>query len=203
MLEGEGLSKVLPGVNTFEDGVQIYRRFYMEEKERDNGVLAIDILKSSHQPYISVARIISVLGYNGVHNLLGLVHTAGTVSDSLPPPRSALLSALQQPYNRDVKGSTLTDGARALAKHFSRSSSKYWGSLDGSDSRKNKAAMDIITCLISSCCWLNLHVVPPHGVVFEIRDANGYGARWSGDGSKFIGFLEPYMKDGHLRRWRH
>lgn len=32
----------------------------------------------------------------------------------------------------EVKGSTLTDGARALAKHFSRSSSKYWGSFDGS-----------------------------------------------------------------------
>lgn len=52
------------------------------------------------------------------------------------------------------------------------------------DSSKNKAAMDIITRLTSSCCWLNLHIVPPHGVVFEIRDADAYGARWSEDGSK-------------------
>lgn len=48
-----------------------------------------------------------------------------------------------------------------------------------------------------------MHIVPPHGVVFEIRDANGYGARWSKDGSKFIGFLEPYMEDGHSKGWRH
>lgn len=30
-----------------------------------------------------------------------------------------------------VEHSTLTHGARALAKHAERSSSKYWGSIDG------------------------------------------------------------------------
>lgn len=32
----------------------------------------------------------------------------------------------------EIKGCTLTHGARALAKHANRSSSKYWGSLKGS-----------------------------------------------------------------------
>lgn len=31
---------------------------------------------------------------------------------------------------------------------------------------------------------MNIHIVAPHGVVFEIRIAEGYGARWSKDGNK-------------------
>lgn len=103
----------------------------------------------------------------------------------------------------EVESCTLTDGARALAKHVNRSSQKFWGNFDGSDSNKNQLAMDVITRVIANCCWLNMHIVPPHGAVFEIRVADGYGARWSQDGTKFIGFLEPYMEDGHLRGWKH
>lgn len=52
------------------------------------------------------------------------------------------------------------------------------------DSNKNRLAMDVIGPLIAYCCWLNVHIVQPHGIVFEIRVADGYGARWSEDGSK-------------------
>lgn len=103
----------------------------------------------------------------------------------------------------EIKGSALTHGARALAKHAERSRDRYWGILGGSDSTKNRLAMNVISCLIVSCCWSNIHVVPQHGAVFEIRVADGYGARWSKDGTKFIGFLEPYIEDGHSRRWKH
>uniref|UniRef100_A0A2P2P524 Uncharacterized protein n=1 Tax=Rhizophora mucronata TaxID=61149 RepID=A0A2P2P524_RHIMU len=62
--------------------------------------------------------------------------------------------------------------------------------------------MDVIGQLMGSCCWSNMHIIPQHGVVFEIRVVEGYGARWSGDGTKFIGFLEPYMEDGHAKGWK-
>ncbi|MBA0648333.1 hypothetical protein Goarm_012969, partial [Gossypium armourianum] len=136
------------------------------------------------------------LSYEGVQSLLGLAHTTGTISDALPPPKSTLLSSFMLSYNPDVKGSTLTHGARALAKHVNRSSNKYWGNLNGSgellccpssifpDSNKNKLAMGVIMDLISNSCWLNMYTVQPHGDVFEIRVAEGYGARWSKDGYK-------------------
>lgn len=41
-------------------GVQIYRKFYVEEKERLNGVLAICVSKLATQPYITLATILSV-----------------------------------------------------------------------------------------------------------------------------------------------
>lgn len=97
----------------------------------------------------------------------------------------------------------MTDGARSFAKHVNRSSDQFWGTFCGNDSVKNKLAMDVINHLITHCCWLNMHIVPPHHVVFEIRVSDGYGARWSEDGTKFIGFLEPYMEDGRSKGWKH
>lgn len=41
-------------------GVQIYRKFYTEEKERSNGVLAICVSKLPLQPYISLASMLFV-----------------------------------------------------------------------------------------------------------------------------------------------
>ncbi|KAJ8774785.1 hypothetical protein K2173_017231 [Erythroxylum novogranatense] len=88
MLEAEGLGKVLPGVETIEEGVKIYRSFYTEERERSNGVLAILVLKLAAQPYLVLASLLSELSYSGLQSLLGLGHTAGSVSGALPPPRS-------------------------------------------------------------------------------------------------------------------
>lgn len=46
--------------------------------------------------------------------------------------------------------------------------------------------------------------LPAHfSKVFEVRTAEGYGARWLADGSDFRGFLEPQMQDGHAKGWRH
>lgn len=41
-------------------GVQVYRKFYSEEKELSNGVLGIHVKKSVAQPFIVLSRIISV-----------------------------------------------------------------------------------------------------------------------------------------------
>ncbi|KAL5543203.1 hypothetical protein UlMin_010913 [Ulmus minor] len=202
MLEAEGLAKVLPGVKSVEEGVEIYRKFYTEEKERSNGVLGICVSKVTAQPYISLASIISELSYGGLQYLLGLTNTKGTIENALPPPRSTLMSSFILPYRSNVKGSRLTHGARALGKHAHRSGNNYWGTLDGSDDNKNRIALAAISHLITHCCWLNVHIVPPHGDVFEIRVFKGYGARWSKDGSKFIGFLEPYTEDGHSTGWK-
>ncbi|KAK1286969.1 hypothetical protein QJS10_CPB19g00717 [Acorus calamus] len=134
MLEVENLNSVLPGVESIDEGVLIYRKFYTEEKEKANGVLAICVSKPVLQPYFAMATILSGLGYDGVGALLGMKHTPGTILDALPPPRSSLLSSFMAPHRPDVKGSTLIDGARALAKHVNRSKDGWWGSFRGSGS---------------------------------------------------------------------
>ncbi|XP_020584467.1 uncharacterized protein LOC110027395 isoform X6 [Phalaenopsis equestris] len=143
------------------------------------------------------------LGSEGVGALLGMMHTAGTVSDALPPPKSQLLSSFMKLYRPNSEGSTLTDAARSLAKHTHRSSEGWWGSFRGGDSEKNRLALEIVRRLLNECCWMNVYDIPTHGRVFEIRVHEGYGARWSHDGSKFIGFLEPYTEEGHSKGWKH
>ncbi|KAK2641913.1 hypothetical protein Ddye_023676 [Dipteronia dyeriana] len=70
MLHIESLAKVLPGIKTIDEGVQIYRKFYMEEKEKSNGVIAICVAKSSLQPHLHLARILSELSCEGLQSLL-------------------------------------------------------------------------------------------------------------------------------------
>lgn len=43
LLEKEGLKKVLPNVETLEEGSNIYREFYSEEDEKKFGVVAIEV----------------------------------------------------------------------------------------------------------------------------------------------------------------
>jgi ASC-1-like (ASCH) protein len=45
MLEKEGLNQVLPIKDNIIDGVAVYRQFYLEKDEMENGVLAIEFNK--------------------------------------------------------------------------------------------------------------------------------------------------------------
>ncbi|XP_024319363.1 uncharacterized protein LOC100838225 isoform X3 [Brachypodium distachyon] len=184
MLQEEMISNVLPGILSIEDGVKVYRKFYTEEKENSSGVLAISVSKPARQPYETMTGLLARLGYDGLGRLLGLANTAGTVPDGVPPPRSVLISSCMKLHQPTVKGCSLTDAARALAKHVHRSSDGWWGSLHGSDLNKNQLASEVIHCLLSDCCWMNVHVTQPCGPVFEIRVREGYGARWSHNGLK-------------------
>ncbi|XP_044499980.1 uncharacterized protein LOC123221253 [Mangifera indica] len=175
LLEAESLVKILPGVKTVEEGMQIYRNLYAEEKEMLNGVLAICVSKLATQPYITLATILSVF------KVFWVLHILLERFWMLSPHQDQLFC---HHFCCHLNQITLTQGARALAKHVNRSSNKYWGIFNGSDSDKNRFAMDVIYRLIAHCCWLNVHIVQPQGIVFEIRVADGYGARWSKDGTK-------------------
>ncbi|KAL9256040.1 hypothetical protein AKJ16_DCAP24811 [Drosera capensis] len=83
MLEAVSLEKILPGVLTIQEGVSIYRRFYTEEMEVSNGVLAFCVQRSDYQPYITLADIISGLRYKGIQALLSLENAAESVSQEL------------------------------------------------------------------------------------------------------------------------
>ncbi|XP_056845997.1 uncharacterized protein LOC108813131 isoform X2 [Raphanus sativus] len=203
LLKAESPEKVFPGTKTVEEGMQMFKKWCdVDDQEKNNGVVAIHLSKSvSSKPCVALSHILSGLSYTGVQSLLGLAHTVGSISHALPPPRPVLLSSFMLPYKPMIKGCRLSHGARALSKHVDRSSDRFWGVLSGSD--KNRLAMDTINSFIWHCCWMNVHIVPPHGEVFEIRVVQGYGARWSRDGTRFVGFLEPYTEDGHSMAWKH
>ncbi|CAJ1390114.1 unnamed protein product [Effrenium voratum] len=107
-----------------------------------------------------------------------------------------------------LPGSKLTVGARALAKHAHRGAEDFWRSGSEAsvlnDEARNSQAAKALERLLREAVWCNLHALPGGLPTFEVRVAAGYGARWVLDGqASFRGLVEPMMKDGHERRWRH
>lgn len=121
-------------------------------------------------------QLLAVLGHRGVGTLLGLRATVGSVF-VVPPDRDSLRLAFRQRH-RPASASTLTVGARALAKHCHRCSAGWWGDCTGSEAEKNAHADAVCERLLSEAVWLNAHCLVGGVTVFEVRTAEGYGARW-------------------------
>ncbi len=43
MLRKSTLKKTLPGIRTYKDGVAVYRQYYTKQKEKEHGILAIEL----------------------------------------------------------------------------------------------------------------------------------------------------------------
>lgn len=147
-----------------------------------------------------LVEVLTKLGLRGVLDLLGVRQTVGS-ADLLPPPREALLSTFNMAHSPPSK---LTVGARALSKHHHRDdTSHWWGECTGTEAAKNQHAMEIVSKIMDTAVWINIHGLPHDIKVIEMRTVEGYGARWLYDGTEFRGFLEPQMEGGHDARWRH
>ena len=127
--------------------------------------------------------------------------------------------------------------------------------MSGSEAAKNKKAEEKLREILDNCVWINLHVMLDAGCgnaskassnsqhdvadefssssvcILEVREASGYGARWSCDYTSslqqqvadqerstglldemhlgppssitFRGFVEPMSRDGHENKWKH
>lgn len=144
--------------------------------------------------------VLKLLGIRGILDLLNICHTQGSV-DVLPPSVSSLLASFNKKHKPN---SNLTVGARALSKHCHRDvTSEWWGASAGSEQVKNEHANAVLNRILNDSSWINIHLLPHDLKVIEVRCAEGYGARWSHDGSAFRGFLEPQMEEGHAVGWKH
>ena len=147
-----------------------------------------------------LTSVLEILGARGLLDLLNIRWTQGSI-DSFPPPMSTLVASFNNKHNPNAN---LTVGARALSKHCHRDmTSEWWGSCVGSEQAKNEHANTILMQILGDASWINIHLLPHDLKVIEVRCCEGYGARWSHDGTAFRGFLEPQMEDGHATGWRH
>ena len=108
----------------------------------------------------------------------------------------------EQKQSRKNPPSKLTVGARALTKHCHRSSEGFWGQFRGTEIKKNEDANEKLNEILKDCVWINVHMILHSEIIVECRIEQGYGMRWTGDGT-FRGFLEPQMSGGHEKGWRH
>lgn len=118
--------------------------------------------------------------------LMGLRKTFTSITDEtgLPPPRKKLIKSAKLVHKEN-----LTVAAKALSKHANRSD--YWGEVRGKTEAKNREAIRVLDRLIDEHVWWNKFTHSRDEIIYEIRIASGHGCRWNGDGTKFIGFVEP------------
>lgn len=77
----------------------------------------------------------------------------------------------------------LTHGARALAKHCHRDQTEsFWGQAQGPVPGQNAHALQVLGAILTNLAWKNVHALPHDLHIFEVRNAQGYGARWTADG---------------------
>lgn len=143
--------------------------------------------------------------------LLGRRTTHSSI-DAVPPFVAAdLVRAALSPRPAAKGGPAQTDLARAVTKHCIRCSSGHWGEHRGRAAEMNRRALSLLLALLREAVWVNWYRLPHEVCTYEIRDAQGYGMRWSfspsagpGEASlRFRGLLEPPMPDGHARGWVH
>ena len=69
-----------------------------------------------------------------------------------------------------MKGKSLiTVGARALAKHYHRSSEGFWGKLSGTELERNVFANSILEKFLSESVWINIHWLTPEEIMLEVK----------------------------------
>jgi hypothetical protein len=180
--------------------------------------------KSTARTLESVKMLLQSLNAQDLCFLFGLRQTPGSatrLSDSLCL-QDLLLSACvlhdfdAAKYQRFVNArkaglkargepSLLTVAGRALTKHAPRdTSTRFWGQARGSKAQINSLANWAIARILSEATWVNLHSLPHEELALEVRQAEGFGCRWTLEPfPAFRGFLEPHMEDGHAKGWLH
>ncbi|XP_046553008.1 uncharacterized protein LOC124262547 [Haliotis rubra] len=147
-----------------------------------------------------IREVLLLLGKRGILDLFGIRKTVGT-KEIWPVSKEKLIKSFKEKHSPN---SELWVGARALAKHFHRdNSNSWWGTSTGTEMDKNEHALKTLNKIMDNATWINIHWLPHDVIIVEMRQEEGYGARWLADGSMFRGFLEPQMVDGHDVGWRH
>ncbi|KIW37631.1 uncharacterized protein PV06_10272 [Exophiala oligosperma] len=115
----------------------------------------------------------------------GLVKTKGTMF-LLPPSTDVLRESFNSPPRPKTR---MSSGAVALCKHFERGGASsehgrhhpFWSLPAGSNENKTNTAGQILESMLAQAVWKNVMLLH-HGVaVYEIRNALGFGMRWTLD----------------------
>lgn len=125
-------------------------------------------------------------------NILGQRLTSASLRDenAIPPLKSILIEACKKPFNSEI-----TIAQRAWEKHVGRLEDQFWGEVKGNNEQKQQKVMEKIDYILNNKTWWNVFFHYKHELVFEVRERDGHGIRWSYGGTQLIGFLEFFMNE--------
>lgn len=168
--------------------------FFNEEikiERAESFKLFINILDSEDLDIIKVQQLEEISFEHWLNNL-GQRITSASVRDenAIPPLKSLLIEACEQPFNNEI-----TIAQRAWEKHVGRLDDEFWGEVQGNNQQKQQKVMEKIHYILDHKTWWNVFFHYKHELVFEIREKEGHGIRWSHGGKRLIGFLEFFINE--------
>lgn len=191
----EHLQSLDKNIQRFKDGTLDWDLPYFNEE------IMID-RKQSFGEFISVletkskeaekANQLETIPFNYWLDILGQRLTSASIRDksAIPPPKDVLIDSCQKSFNEEI-----TVAQRAWEKHIGRTEDQFWGKSVGNNLQKQEKVMQKIQYIIENKTWWNVFFHYKHGVVYEIRERNGHGIRWSHRGTQLIGFLETFINE--------
>jgi len=151
----------------------------------------INIFKSEDSDEIK-ARQLEEIPFEHWLNILGQRITSASLRDenAIPPLKCLLIEACEKPFNNEI-----TIAQRAWEKHVGRLDDPFWGEVKGNNQQKQQIVMEKINYILDHKTWWNIFFHYKHELVFEVREKDGHGIRWSHGGKHLIGFLEFFIND--------
>lgn len=195
VLAEEHLKNLKENIRRFKDHTLEYDLpFFNEEIKIDRAESFqkfITVLESHNSDSVK-AGMLEAISFEHWLNVLGQRLTSASIRDekAVPPLKSMLIKACEEPFNSEI-----TIAQRAWEKHIGRMDDDFWGEIKGNNQQKQEKVMTKIHYILDHTTWWNVFFHYKHELVFEVREKEGHGIRWSHGGTKLIGFLEKFINE--------
>lgn len=195
ILAEEHLNSLSENIQKFKDNtLDLNLPFFNEEIKIDRHEIFnqfIDVFNSQHSDEIK-AKKLEEIPFEHWLNVLGQRLTSASVRDenAIPPSKKMLIEACEKPFNNEI-----IIAQRAWEKHVGRIEDQFWGEVKGNNQQKRQIVMEKIHYILDQKTWWNVFYHYKHELVFEVREKDGHGIRWSHSGKNLIGFLEGFINE--------
>lgn len=195
ILEAEHVEALHTNIQDFQHKISDWELPYFNEEikidRKESFNMFLDIFKSEEPEEIKIQKL-EEIPFEHWLNILGQRLTSASIRDerAIPPLRKILIEACQQPFNDET-----TIAQRAWEKHVGRMDDQFWGEVKGNNEQKQQVVMEKINFILDNTTWWNVFFHYKHELVFEVREKDGHGIRWSHGGKYLIGFLEVFINE--------
>lgn len=195
LLAKEHLENLEKNIHRCKEGILDWDFPYFNEEIKINRQESfekfLETLDNNHSDEVK-AKLLETISIEHWLNVLGQRLTSASIRDenAIPPLKAMLINACQEPFNNEM-----TIAQRAWEKHIGRMDDDFWGEIKGNNQQKQEKVMAKIHDILDNKTWWNVFFHYKHELVFEVREKEGHGIRWSHGGTKLIGFLEKFINE--------
>lgn len=195
VVESEHITALSNNIQNFQHKISDWELPYFNEEIKTDREKSFDLflgIFNSEQPDEIKVQKLEEIPFGHWLNVLGQRVTSASIRDekAIPPPGKVLIEACQKPFNEEI-----TIAQRAWEKHVGRREDRFWGEVRGNNRQKQQIVMEKINFILDNKTWWNVFFHYKHELVFEVREKDGHGIRWSHGGKHLIGFLEVFINE--------